>query len=134
MKSRENPPMDYEEIPVLDDAEIADLKKWLDRANELFELAATNGDMKSGLTAISTAVRAFDGLAKQKIRMTKRAVSQAPTGDSVDDIDRIVSTYLSDVALRGKCFHCGAAVGANGFAENPQPGTFPALIEELTKK
>jgi hypothetical protein len=129
VKSRENPPVDYEEIPVLDNAEIAELKKWLDRANELFELAATNGDMKSGLTAISTAVRAFDGLAKQKIRMTKRAVNAVPVGDSVDEIDRIVHTYLSEVGRSGKCFHCGHPVGLDGFAA----GTFPALLEELTK-
>jgi hypothetical protein len=94
MKSRMNPPAEFTETPVLDQADSDELHLWLQRANELFGIAAEQGDVKTGLTAITTAIKALTGLVKQKDRAAKQAAKTVSTnqGDSVDEIDNIVHT------------------------------------------
>jgi hypothetical protein len=133
MKSRMSPPSEFVETPALDQADSDELHLWLQRANELFGIAAEQGDVKTGLTAITTAIKALTGLVKQKDRAAKQAARAVSTGggDSIDDLDAVVEKYLIEVKAAGHCFACGNKVGANGFAANPQPNTFPAILGEL---
>jgi hypothetical protein len=134
VKSHNVPPAPLAPAFEISAADQDELNLWLQRSHELYAVASSQGDIKTGLTAIQTAIRALTGLVRQKERAAKKAAAAATiteTADSVDDLDTVVRTHLHEQAQAGYCFHCGNKVGSNGFAADPGPGSFPRQLEKV---
>jgi hypothetical protein len=91
------------------DAGSTEISKWLGRAESTFLVAQSNGDARSAVSAISTAVRALTSLHKQMEREEeKQAGADDPNALTIEKLDKAVNEYANRIENeRGVCFRCG---------------------------
>jgi len=100
--------------PALDltaDAGSAEIQKWLQRAEDTYLVAQSNGDAKSAVSAISTAVRGLTQLAKQiekELEQQKAAGKPGETPMTIENLDKLIDECAAQVENeRGLCLYCG---------------------------
>src|SRR5260370_39883041 len=83
----------------------AEIQKWLQRAEDCYLTAQANGDAKSAVSAISTAVRGLTQLEKQIAKELEQQKAAGKPGElSIATLDQVVSAYIAEVeAERDVC-------------------------------
>lgn len=79
----------------------AEIQRWLERAESTFLIAQSNGDARSASSAISVAVRALSGLAKQVERETAAAEKAAADPNDVSFTVQQLDALIRQQAERG---------------------------------
>src|ERR1017187_145659 len=109
------------------------LERWLARADEVWATASINGDVRSQVSALSAAVRALQSAQRHEAKRAEQDEKQNSAGQlQVDHLDQIVEQYL-ETCGDTKCFRCGAPNIGGRYVGTPEPGTFPALVSQLSE-
>jgi hypothetical protein len=85
----------------------AEIQRWLTRAEQTFLVAQANGDPKSAVAAISTAVRALSSLHKQQEKEREAEPADDPNRLTIANLDQLVRQRAAIIEQEhGICLYC----------------------------